>query len=114
MTNAVVFDPLLPMPVLVILAVLLMVGLALAIWRGLSGSALRALAGAAILGAIAQPSLQRENRAALDDIVIVAVDASDSQRLSDREQTSEDSAAALIAQLSARPGNRAHVCLAFC
>ncbi|KNG93764.1 hypothetical protein [Pseudaestuariivita atlantica] len=104
MTNLVVFDPLLPMPVLIALAVALVAGLALAIWRGLSGWALRALAGAAILGAIAQPSLVREDRAPLDDIVIVAVDASDSQQLADRAETTEAAAADLIARLDARDG----------
>ncbi len=106
MTSTIIFDPMLPMAVLIALAVLLLVGLGLALWRGLSGWALRALAGAALLGAIAQPALQRENRAALDDIVIVAVDASDSQALADRPDQTDEAATALIAQLEAREGTR--------
>ncbi|MGR3502018.1 hypothetical protein [Pseudaestuariivita sp.] len=104
MISTVVFDPLVPIPVLIALAVLVTLGLVLAIWRGLAGWALRVLAGAALLGAIAQPALQRENRAALDDIVIVAVDQSESQSLSGRPAQTEDAATALIEELEARDG----------
>src|SRR5690606_23715830 len=66
--------------------------LTLAFWRGLAGGWLRALAAAAVLLAIANPALQREDRTALSDIVVVVVDDSASQRLSDR---ADQTAAAL-------------------
>lgn len=106
MTSTIIFDPLVPMAVLIALAVALALGLILALWRGLSGWALRALAGAALLGAMAQPALLRENRAGLDDIVIVAVDGSDSQQLAARADQTEDVASDLIAQLEARGGTQ--------
>jgi hypothetical protein len=82
--DRVIFDPLLPLPVLYALAglALLMVGLAL--WRRLPGWGLRTLAALALLAGIANPSWQREDRRPLSDIVLAVVDESASQRLSDR------------------------------
>lgn len=108
MTGAVVLDPLLPWPLLAALAALALAGVVLAAWRGLSGWALRALAALVVLGALAGPSWQREERNPLSDIVILAVDDTASQALSDRAETSAAAAAALEAALAARPGTEVH------
>ena len=70
MTGTVLFDPLIPLPLLIGLAVLAAFGVLLALWRGLSGWALRGLAAAVVLAALAGPSYQTEDRAPLSDIVL--------------------------------------------
>ncbi len=103
MSGQIVFDPLLPWPVIWAVAALALIGVGLALWRGLSGWALRALAGVVLVGALAQPSYQVENRAPLSDIVLMVVDESASQQLADRAGATEDAADALAAALAARP-----------
>ncbi|MBL3609069.1 glutamine amidotransferase [Rhodovulum sulfidophilum] len=88
MTGEVIFDPLLPLPLIWALAVLAAGIVGFALWRGLAGWWLRGLAAMAVLAALANPSLQTELRTPLSDIVVLVVDESASQRLSDRpEQT---------------------------
>ncbi|MBL3551130.1 glutamine amidotransferase [Rhodovulum sulfidophilum] len=88
MTGEVIFDPLLPLPLIWALAVLAAGIVGFALWRGLAGWWLRGLAALAVLAALANPSLQTELRTPLSDIVVLVVDESASQRLSDRpEQT---------------------------
>ncbi len=88
MTGTVIFDPLIPWPVLIAIAGLALGGIVLALWRGLSGWALRGLAVAVIVAALSGPVYQVEDRAPLTDIVLMIEDESASQTLSDRaEQT---------------------------
>lgn len=94
----ILFNPLVPLPVLWGALALLVAVLALALWRGLPGWGLRALAGGLVLAALANPALQRETRTPLADIVLLIVDESASQGLSDRP----DQSAAALARLSAR------------
>lgn len=103
MTGTLIFDPLLPWPVIATFAALVAAGLGLAIWRGLSGWPLRLLAGIVVLGALAGPVLQREERTPLSDIVILLDDQSASQTLSDRPSQTESAAAAIEAAIAARP-----------
>ncbi len=100
--TGVVFDPIVPLWLLAVLAVLSALAISVALWRGLAGWAWRGAAGLVILAALAGPVLQTENRAPLSDIVLMLVDGSASQRLSDRETQTEDAAAALEARLAAR------------
>ena len=103
MTGQVVFDPLVPWPVLWTLAALALAFTLFALWRRLSGWWLRALAAAAILAAIAQPSLQSEERRPLSDIVILVVDESASQKIGDRPDQTADAVARIEAEVAARP-----------
>ena len=103
MTATVIFDPLIPLPLLIALALLASIGIALAVWRGLSGWALRGLAAATVLAALAGPSYQTEDRAPLNDIVLLIEDESASQRLSDREAQTEEAAETMAARITARP-----------
>ncbi|PVA07561.1 hypothetical protein [Thalassorhabdomicrobium marinisediminis] len=103
MIGQVILDPLVPWMVLYGLAALALVGLVVAVWRRLSGWALRALAALVILGAMANPSLQRDERDRLSDIVIAVVDESASQRLSDRGAQSAAALEHLRAEVAARP-----------
>lgn len=95
MSRSVIFDPLLPLPLLWALAGLAALMLAFAIWRGLRGWPLRVLAMAALGVALANPSLQEESRKPLADIILAVVDDSASQMLSDRPAQTEAALAEL-------------------
>jgi hypothetical protein len=103
MTGTVLFDPLIPLPLLIGLGVLAAIGVLLAVWRGLSGWALRGLAAVVVLGALAGPSYQTEDRAPLSDIVLLLEDESASQRLADRADQSDTAAEAMADRITARP-----------
>ncbi|RVV97024.1 hypothetical protein EKE94_15265 [Mesobaculum littorinae] len=80
----VIYDPLLPWAAIWASAAGVVLIVALALWRRLPGWWLRGLAGAALLAALANPSLQDEAQTPLSDIVVLVVDESASQTLSDR------------------------------
>ena len=101
MSQSVIFDPLLPLALLWGLAAVAFVLLAFALWRGLAGWALRAVAAGFLLAALAGPVLQQEDRKALSDIVILVVDESASQQLSDRPAQTAAAVAALKARVKA-------------
>jgi len=84
MTETILFDPLLPLPLLWAACAIALLFVILAVWRGLSGWWLRGLAALALLLAVANPSFQQEEREPLSDIVIAVVDESASQRIADR------------------------------
>ncbi len=87
--TSILFDPILSWPLFWAVCALGVISVGLAYWRGLRGWWLRALGALAVLLAIANPALQREDREALSDIVIAVIDQSASQTVSDRaEQTS--------------------------
>ncbi|WP_212525171.1 glutamine amidotransferase [Actibacterium sp. MT2.3-13A] len=109
MSGAVIFDPLLPWPVLWGVAALAVGVTGLALWRGLSGWALRGLAAAVLLAALANPALQSEQRTPLSDIVVVVVDESASQRLSDRADQTAAALARIEAQVAALPNTELRV-----
>jgi len=102
MTSTIVLDPLIPWPLIVMVAVIAALTVLLAGLRGLNGWWLRALAAIAVIGALLGPSLQQEDRAPLTDIVMLLEDSSASQRLSDRAAQVQDAAAGLEAQINAR------------
>ncbi|MES2844352.1 MAG: hypothetical protein V4747_04930 [Pseudomonadota bacterium] len=101
MTGSIVLDPLVPWPVLWGLLAFATVLLGLALWRGLSGWWLRGLTAIVLLAAIANPALQEEDRAPLTDIVILVVDESASQRLSDRADQTASAIATIEAEVAA-------------
>ena len=101
MTGAIIFDPLLPWATVALIAALAAAMVGLALWRGLGGWWLRGLAALALLAALANPSFQQEERAPLSDIVLVVVDESASQGISDRGRQTEAAFDQLSAALSA-------------
>ncbi len=102
MTGTIIFDPLIPWPVLAVVAGIVAAGFAVALWRGLSGWALRGLAGLVLLGALSGPALQQEDRAPLTDIVVLLEDQSASQALSDRRAQTAEAAVSLARAVAAR------------
>lgn len=103
MTQTILFAPLLPWSVIWVLAALTLAGIVLALWRGLAGWALRALAAICLLLALLGPLSQTENRAALNDIVLVAIDETASQSLSSRNQQMDQAREHLEQILAQRP-----------
>ncbi|MBM9594846.1 hypothetical protein [Roseitranquillus sediminis] len=109
MTGSMVFDPLLPWPVLWLLAALAAVFVVFAVWRKLAGWWLRGLAAAALLAAVANPSIQSEDRAPLSDIVILVVDRSASQRIADRPDQVEAAIERVEEEVAALPDTELRV-----
>ena len=103
MTSTVVFDPLLPWPMIAAFLVLALAATGLALRRGLSGWALRGLAAMVIIVALAKPVWQQEERIALPDIAIMVVDQSSSQTLADRTDRTEKAALEIAARVAALP-----------
>ena len=104
-----VFDPLVGWPVIWALCGVALVLLALALWRGLGGWALRGLSVAALVAALANPSLQEEERAGLNDIVILIVDDSASQGLGGRAAQVVQAVAQVEAEVAAMPGTELRI-----
>ncbi|OIQ31454.1 MAG: hypothetical protein BM562_07760 [Alphaproteobacteria bacterium MedPE-SWcel] len=103
MTQTILFDPLVPWPVLAALTVISLFALALALWRRLKGWGLRAGATLVLLAALCGPVIQQEDRSPLRDIVIVAEDHTASQRLSDRPDQMAQARSELEDALASRP-----------
>ena len=97
------FAPLVPVWLLTGLALLVLVaaGAALALQRG--RGVLRAFALLALLFALGDPSLVREEREPVKDVVAVVIDRSGSNRLSDRAEQTARARAALERQLATIP-----------
>lgn len=109
MTDSILLDPLVPLPILYGLIALSALILAFAAWRRLSGVALRGLTAMVVLAALANPSWQQEDRAALSDIVLVVVDESASQRISAREAQTQTALEGLLAEIADLPNTEAQV-----
>lgn len=77
--------------------------LVLSLWRGQRGWPLRALAALALLGALAQPALQREETEPLSDIVVLLEDRTASQTLPGRGARTDAAIKGLEAQLASLP-----------
>jgi hypothetical protein len=83
--GSIAVDPLLPLPLIGLLAVVSLVVVGLALWRGLAGWWLRLLAAAVVLAALMNPSWRQEDRAPLYSMALVVVDESASNRIDGRD-----------------------------
>ncbi|MCJ8138801.1 glutamine amidotransferase [Falsirhodobacter halotolerans] len=99
--TGVVFDPLLPLWGIWLLAALAVAASGLAFWRARRGAVLRAGAVSALLLALVNPSFQSETRAPLSDIVIAVVDGTASQSLRDRPDQTQAALMRLRAEVAA-------------
>ncbi|KAF0113339.1 MAG: hypothetical protein FD150_2081, partial [Rhodobacteraceae bacterium] len=109
MTASLVFAPLIAWPLLIVAGVVAVLLVGLALWRGLSGWWLRALALGALVLALANPALQEEERQTLSDIVILVVDDSASQGLSDRRAQTEAAVASVQAEVAQMPNTELRI-----
>ncbi|VFU10649.1 conserved protein of unknown function [Methylocella tundrae] len=93
------FAPFLPWPVLAGFGALALFVVALGFYARRRGTLLRALGLALLLLALTDPSLVREDRAGLKDVVAVVVDQSGSQTIGERAEQTKKAAEALEEQL---------------
>jgi hypothetical protein len=98
------FDPLLPWPVIAGLALLALGVIGVAFWRSPRGAALRALAVALALGFLADPSMVREDRRPLNDVVAIVLDRSASQTIEQRKTQTDRARVELEKSLAALGG----------
>ncbi len=103
MSQIVVLHPLLAPWALTVLGGVALAVMGLSIWRGLKGWPWRALAMGLGLMALANPALQQEDRKPLPDIVVLLVDDSASQTLSDRPFQTAQAVEAIKAKVAALP-----------
>ena len=88
--TGITFTPMVPVPLILLLLTATIGLLGYGLWRGARGALLRALPILALIIAISDPQLMRENRSALKDVAVVVVDESGSQRLGERAQRTAD------------------------
>ena len=102
--DAVIFDPLLPFWLMGALALAMLAVLVFAVFRRLTGWPYRGFAVVCVFLVLLNPSLKTEERQAKADIVIVVVDRSSSQMLSDRAAQTQAALTHVTQQLVDRPG----------
>jgi len=103
MTNEIILNPLLPIVLIALITALTGISIALALYRRLSGWWLRGLAGIVLIGALLNPSLQQEDRAPLSDIILLVVDETASQSVSDRSAQNAAAIANIEREVSRLP-----------
>ena len=107
MIQVILFDPLVPWPLIWGLSALSLISIGAALWRGLSGWALRGLAALGLIAALTGPVYQVEERSPLSDIVLVVSDETASNQLSDRTTQLNEAQSVLADQLADRPNTQA-------
>ncbi len=95
------FAPLLPWPLIGVLAAVAVAGVVLALWFRLSGWWLRLLAYGVLVLALAGPQLKREERDGLPNVAFLVVDRSASTSLEDRRAQIDAAAERLKAEIPA-------------
>ena len=98
---SIAFSPLLPQSALVVLAVAALAAVGLALFARRRGALARALAFALLFLALLDPSLTREDRRPLKDVVAVVIDQSGSQTIGNRAAQTEHARAELEKRLGA-------------
>ncbi|MCR9087193.1 MAG: hypothetical protein NXH97_10665 [Rhodobacteraceae bacterium] len=109
MGGEIVFAPLISWSMIAIVAVITLGLLAFATWQRLAGWWLRGLGAAVLLLALANPSIQREDREPLTDIVVVVVDESASQRIDVRPNQTAAALARLEAEIASLPNTELRI-----
>jgi hypothetical protein len=95
------FTPLVPWQVLVALAVGALLVVALGVYARRRGALLRTVGFALVLAALSDPSLVREDRQPLKDVVAVVLDRSGSQNLEERKAQTNEARTEIQKQLDA-------------
>ncbi|MGH6931696.1 MAG: hypothetical protein ACREEE_04615 [Dongiaceae bacterium] len=101
--------PLLPWQVIAILGATALGVVLLGVLRRARGIGWRALAAAALAIALVNPSLIDEERSYLDDVAVVIVDDSASQKVGERESQTAETLAAVEARLARLPNTEVRV-----
>jgi len=103
------FDPFLPLPLILAIALVAIVLVGWAIAKRMRGAALRALALAALVLALANPVANFEDREAVTSIVAIVVDRSPSQSSIDRTARTDAALKALTERISRYPAFEARI-----
>lgn len=98
------FDPLLPLWALIAGAAITLLLTSLSGFLNLRGWFLRGITMALLLLALANPAIEREDREPLSSVVALVVDKSQSQRLAERETTTDETAAEVQSRIEALSG----------
>ncbi|MBO6859295.1 hypothetical protein [Roseibium sp.] len=98
------FDPLVPLWALVAGGVIAVLLTTFSGFLNLRGWLLRTLTMALLLLALANPAVEREDREPLSSVVALVVDKSQSQRLSDRQSTTDEAVEELTRRIGALDG----------
>jgi hypothetical protein len=98
---SIAFSPLLPLPVLEALAVAAVALIGVTLWRRPRGALVRALAFALLLAGLLDPSLMREDRRPLKDVVAVVIDRSGSNQIAERPRQTAEARAEIEKRLAA-------------
>ena len=94
--SAISLAPLLPLPVIALLAAVMLLLLAVAWWRRASGSLWRSLALVTLMVALVNPSWVSEQRQQLPDVAAIVVDRSPSQSIPGRIAATDDALSRLV------------------
>ncbi|MDZ7603016.1 MAG: hypothetical protein U1A06_16755 [Hoeflea sp.] len=97
------FDPFLPLPAILAIAVAALLLIGWALFKRMRGAALRALALAALVLALANPVANFEDREPVTSVVAIVVDKSPSQMTPDRIARTDAALAALTERLARFP-----------
>ena len=97
------FLPLIPAPFLIFLTVIAVVLLAYGLYHRAKGVLLRTIPILALIIAIADPELVRENRTALKDVAVLVVDESNSQKIGERSERTKAAVEKLTEEFGAIP-----------
>ncbi|GAB2184036.1 hypothetical protein [Roseibium sp. LAB1] len=98
------FDPLVPLWALVAGGIIALLLTAFSGFLNLRGWLLRTLTMALLLLALANPAVEREDREPLSSVVALVVDKSQSQRLSDRQSTTDEAVEELKRRIGSLDG----------
>ena len=101
MNTSFVFDPLLPIWVIISLTILILAAATLGQWRGLKSFILRTIAAFILCGALLNPQQLIEQRTPLPDIALVLNDNSESMKLANRESVARAVRSKLTDELTA-------------
>jgi hypothetical protein len=96
-----IFTPLIPVPLLLLLCAVAAALIVYGVLNKAKGALVRALPVLALVTALADPELVRENHTALKDVAVVVVDESDSQKLGQRQERTAKALEKLTADLGA-------------
>lgn len=99
MNTSIVFDPLLPIWLIITLTVLIVIASMAGEWRGLRSQILRTLAAFILCGALLNPQKVLEDRTALPDIAVILADESASMTIADRADIASKAQEALRTKL---------------
>lgn len=97
------FDPFLPLPALVAIAVIALLLIGWAVAKRMRGAVIRALALAALVLALANPVANFEDREAVTSVVAIVVDRSPSQMSGDRTARTDAALKALTERIARYP-----------